>query len=125
LFGNVMQKLGFKSGKDFLIRASLILMGAIILIIGIKAFVSNTSATTVFSGAPSGAGDGGESRSDESENEDSGRSAGRRAAIQHRGTATDSSPSKTTGHKQSIEKNGKYGPEKVLGKDAVKAAVVA
>jgi hypothetical protein len=66
VFGNIMQNLGFKSGKDFLIRISLIIMGAIILIIGIKSLAN--SGSSALSGVSIGSGGGEGSASDESDN---------------------------------------------------------
>lgn len=61
MFGSIMSSLGFKSGKDFLIRISLILLGVAILLIGIKGLVTSgnsSSGSPVFSGASGESGDG-------------------------------------------------------------------
>lgn len=64
IFGNIMKSLGFTSGKDFLIRISLIIMGVIILIIGIKSLANGTGSFT--------SGGSGSSRNSDSSSSDDG-----------------------------------------------------
>lgn len=64
IFGKIMKSLGFSSGKDFLIRISLILLGAIILIIGVAKFAgvsALSSGPSTSSGVSDGSGAGSES----------------------------------------------------------------
>lgn len=135
IFGSIMTNLGFRSGKDFLIRAGLIIAGFIILVIGIKGFVS--SGSSAFSGGAGGSGGGGGEESDsDSESRDSEETTGgnspstrssgpgREAPRARRSAASGSSsphPSKT----KSAARDGALSPKKVLGKDAVEAAVIA
>lgn len=127
LFGNIMKSLGFTSGKDFLIRISLILMGAIILIIGIKS-LANSSGTLANSGAGnSGGGEGLDSDVVGGGNlagiPDTDSSSDRpNPAHPRRSAASNSSPTKTA-KKRTATKRKSF--EKVISKDAVEGAVMA